>query len=111
MSETDGSASPPAKPSRQWKAPSGGHPLGATVICCVLVLVVESVKPPAAPEADTAAQLGFLLGTVAANVFFIWGLAWLITLRHASDAWRERSLVAVVLVAVIAAGSRIGWVS
>lgn len=83
---------------------SSGHPGLMTIIGCVVILLVFATRR-AWPGPDSYAEMaGYIFG----QVLFVWGLAWLITIRKSSAAWHVGSLVAIFLVALAAALARHG---
>ena len=88
---------------------SGGHPLIATLIGSLLLLL--SASGPVAPSSHAgtpAYALAQVTGAVIAGVAIVWGVAFAITIRKASPAWKVGSFVAIALVSAIVGLSRAG---
>ncbi len=78
-------------------------PLAATIICCVLVLfsAIGAQGQARVPTGNEAYDAGYLVGSTVGVGIILWGIAWLITIRHASRGWKWGSFAAVMGFAVI----------
>jgi hypothetical protein len=93
-----------------------GHPGIATLVGAVALLLLAAVPlgAPAHPPSGREEALAYLAGEIAGAALIsggvVWGIAYAISLRHASRKWKVASLVilAVVasLVSVVRAGAR-----
>jgi hypothetical protein len=78
-----------------------GHPLIATIIGTVLILL--SINGHEKPPTDAAETIGYLAGRAVGGALLIWVLAYFITIRRASMAWKIGSFVIFLLASSFAA--------
>jgi hypothetical protein len=83
-----------------------GHPLIATIIGTVLILL--SINGQEKPPADAAETIGYLLGRAVGGALLIWVLAYFITIRRAGLGWKIGSFLIFLLASSIAALAVIG---
>ncbi len=77
------------------------YPLPATIIICLLpLLALFGGEGRDAGVTSDAQGMGFVLGWALGGVI-LWGIAWLVTIRHASRGWKWGSLAAVVAVGLL----------
>lgn len=93
--------------------PEEGRPIVATVIGSVLVLLSAGVSTgpdatPPDPSLTAAYRLGEILGGAIAATLIVWGIAYAITIRHASQRWKIASFLIILLFASLASMARIG---
>lgn len=96
--------------------PPGGHPVLATLIGAVFLLLVGANSPARPNPADFGPDGGAFLasriaGGTLAGALIVWGIAYLITIRHASRAAKVGSFLALLFVSLLATviqhGSRV----
>lgn len=94
--ETAGAA--PAKKS---------YPMPATVIICLLILLgLVGGRGEDAGVANSAESIGFVMGWALGGAT-LWLIAWFITIRHASRAWKWGSFAIVIGVGLLTGLARI----
>lgn len=95
----------PAEPSETVAKRS--YPLPATIIICLLpLLALFGGEGREASVTSDAQGMGFVVGWALGGVF-LWGIAWLVTIRHASRGWKWGSLAAVVAVGLLTGLARL----
>jgi hypothetical protein len=103
-----------ARPDESVVEPKSSYPLAATIVASFLLLLMIGV--PAGPSGDSpgdadtafAYRLGEMFGGAVGGVLVFWGLAYAITIRHASRRWKIASFAIVGLVSVLVSLVRIG---
>jgi len=95
-------AEEPAAPQRK------SYPLAATLIGCLLLLASMFTETDrSARAADVSSPAAYLLGAMIGGVILIWGIAWLVTIRHASRNWKWGSLAAIAFVSLVVGMTRL----
>lgn len=80
-----------------------GHPVIAIIVCLFMAVAAATT-----PNFRSEPGLPYLLGYVVGGSLLICGLAWAITIRHASRGWQIGSLTAIFLIMAIGSLSSIG---
>ena len=93
---------PVAEPSEAEDAPAKkSYPLPATIIICLLLLLaLIGGQGRDAGVTSEAQGIGFVFGWALSGLI-LWGIAWLITIRHASRGWKWGSFCIVAVVGVL----------
>lgn len=90
-----------------------GHPVVATIVGSVLLLLVAGVPAwpgavPTDPDTAVAYRIGELVGGGLIAALFVWGIAYWITIRHAGRGWKIGSFAILFAVALVVTLIRIG---
>jgi len=86
---------------------SGGHPLIATLVCAVLLILAAAGR--SGPQAGLGPD--YVLGYIAGGGVFggiLWGIAYAITIKRSSTAWRVTSLIVLVVIGLLSTLLQIG---
>jgi hypothetical protein len=107
MEQDEGPAWEPEGAEAVIEEPPGGHPVLATLIGAVFLLLIganSGARPdPAEFGPDGGAYLaGRIVGGTLAGALIVWGIAYLVTIRHASRAAKIGSFVALLFVSLLA---------
>jgi hypothetical protein len=95
-------AETPAAPKRK------SYPLAATLIGCLLLLAsMFSGSDSSGRAADVSNPIAYLMGAMIGGVVLVWGIAWLVTIRHASRGWKWGSLAAIAFVSLLVGATRL----
>src|SRR5687768_14957729 len=76
----------------------GGHPLIATVIGVIFLIIMTagSSRETAGEGPDSQAEmLGYFIGWAGMATAMVWGTAYAITIKKASTAWKTVSLIVI----------------
>ena len=79
------------------------HPIVATLVTCVFLLITTSNTNPAVLPSNPAERQGYLVGTILAATFIPWGIAYALTIRKASTGWKIGSLLIIASFAILTA--------
>ena len=97
---------PPAEPGPgPAKKSYPGIALGIILLFFGLALIGGQNSDPGV--ANSAERTGFVIGWAFGGVI-LWGIAWLITIRHASRGWKWGSLLAIIAVGLLTGLVRLG---
>lgn len=103
--ESMGAAAPDDSWDDEDDGPSG-HPLIATIVGTVLILL--SVRGGHEAPAGGTDLLAYMFGRVVGGAALIWALAYFITIRHAGIGWKVGSFLIFLLASAIAAFAAVG---
>ncbi len=107
MRETVKPRPAPEAPEPEAPKEKKGYPLAATIIVSLLlVLALFGGRDNDAGVSSGAESIGFILGWAFAGVF-LWGIAWAITIRHASRGWKWSSFATVVALGLLTGLARL----
>jgi hypothetical protein len=93
------------------KEENGGHPIVATIVGVLFLLLIASQgrSEPFGPGLDTqAARMGYLFGSVAAGAGIVWGIAYAVTIRKASTKWKVASLIVIAIASLLSTAIKMG---
>ncbi|MEM8696356.1 MAG: hypothetical protein AAGE05_10085 [Pseudomonadota bacterium] len=97
----------PPPPERAERPAKTGYPLPATlIVCALLILGLIGGSGRDADVTPGAESIGFVVGWTISGLI-LWGIAWLITIRHASKAWKWSSFGIVVALGLLTGLARL----
>ena len=74
---------------------------GYPVFALILVFILIAMTAVASGRIDTTAGMPYVLGATIGPALLFWGIAYAVTIRHASLAWQIGSFAGVTLVALL----------
>lgn len=89
----------------------GGHPIVATMFGVSFLLLMASQGRSegfGGGSESEAEKMGYLLGSVAAGAAIVWGIAYAITIRKASTAWKIASLIIIAIASLLSTAIKMG---
>lgn len=100
-----------ARLQAEAKEEDGGHPIVATIAGVLFLLLIASQgrgAPFGGGAESQAANMGYLFGSVATGAAIVWGIAYAITIRRASRAWKIASLIIIAIASLLSTAIRMG---
>lgn len=93
------------------KEEDGGHPIVATIVGVVVLLLMAGQgrsETFGSGLGSQAEKMGYLFGSVAAGAGIVWGIAYAITIRKASTAWKIASLIIIAIASLLSTAIKMG---